>query len=128
MNGWLIMKAPSQSQLNHRGITPANLTDKQIKAVLLSFSRAKQMARVISGINRTPGMLTHTVSGEFYSNNISDIRQKAGYRLLKHGLKLTCTPQIKKNPLTKSFHWYLCRIGEIETFDVGSAANDEATS
>jgi hypothetical protein len=126
MNGWLIMKAPSQSQLNHRGITPANLTDKQIKAVLLSFSRAKQMARVISGINRTPGMLTHTVSGDFYSNNISDIRQKAGCRLLKHGLKLTCTPQIKKNPLTKSYHWYLCLIGEIEYFPtVKKAANDE---
>ena len=119
------MKAPSQSQLNHRGINPASLSEKQLKPVLLSFNRAKQMARVIAGINRTPGMLTHTVSGELYANNISDIRQKAGSRLLKHGLKLACTPQTTNNPLTKSYHWYLCRIGEIETFKVNGSANDE---
>lgn len=123
------MKAPSQSQLNHRGINPASLSEKQLKPVLLSFNRAKQMARVIAGINRTPGMLTHTVSGELYANNISDIRQKAGSRLLKHGLKLACTPQTTNNPLTKSYHWYLCRIGEIEYFSTDEkAANDEATS
>ena len=120
------MKAPSKSQLNHCGITPANLSDKQIKSVLLSFSRAKQMMRVISGVNRTPGILTHTVSGDLYCNNVSDIRQKAGVRLLKHGLKLACIPQITNNPLTQSFHWYLCLIGEIEYFPTNKkAANDE---
>jgi hypothetical protein len=122
---WSVMKAPSKSQLNHCGITPANLSDKQIKSVLLSFSRAKQMMRVISGVNRTPGILTHTVSGYLYCNNVSDIRQKAGVRLLKHGLKLACTPQIANNPLTKSYHWYLCFIGEVEYFPTKKAANDE---
>ena len=120
------MKAPSQSQLNNHGINPANLSDKQLKSVLLSFNGAKQMARVIAGIHNNPGILSHDVVGTFYCMNVSDIRQKAGSRLLKHGLKLTCIPQIKKNPLTKSFHWYLCLIGEIEYFSSNKeAANDE---
>lgn len=118
-------KSPSKSQLNIHGIEPANLTDRQLKFVLLSFSKAKQMARVIAGINDTPGMLTHTVSGNLYCNNVSDIRQKAGSRLLSHGLKLTCIPQIKNNPLTKSYHWYLSRIGAPEYFDTSvQSAND----
>jgi hypothetical protein len=46
--------------------------------------------------------------------------------LLKHGLKLACTPQIANNPLTKSYHWYLCFIGEVEYFPTNKkAANDE---
>jgi hypothetical protein len=123
---WSVMKAPSQSQLNNHGINPANLSDKQLKYVLLSFNGAKQMARVIAGINHTPGMLTHTISGSLYCNNVSDIRQKAASRLLKHGLKLVCIPQITNNPLTQSFHWYLCLIGEIEYFPTNKeAVNDE---
>ena len=123
---WSVMKAPSQSQLNNHGINPANLLDKQLKSVLLSFNGAKQMARVIAGINHTPGMLTHTISGSLYCNNVSDIRQKAASRLLKHGLKLVCIPQITSNPLTQSFHWYLCLIGEIEYFPTNKkAVNDE---
>lgn len=121
--------APSQSQLKKHSITPANLSAKQLKSVLLSFGRAKKMARVITGINNTPGMLTHTISGNLYCNNVSDIRQKAGSRLLKHGLKLVCIPQIANNPLTKSYHWYLCFIGEVEYFPTDEkAANDEAIS
>ena len=119
------MNAPRKSQLKKHNITPANLSEKQLKFVLLAFGGAKQMARVIAGVNYNPGILTHTVSGLFYCNNVSDIRQKAGTRLLNHGLKLVCTPQIKDNPLTKSHHWYLCLVGEVELFDVGVAANDE---
>jgi hypothetical protein len=123
---WFVMKALSKSQLNNHGITPGNLSDKQMKSVLLSFNRAKQMARVIAGINHTPGMLTHTISRSFYCNNVSDIRQKAASKLLKHGLKLVCIPQITSNPLTQSFHWYLCLIGEIEYFPNNKeAVNDE---
>jgi hypothetical protein len=120
------MKNPSQSQLKYHSINPANLSDKQLKSVLLSFNGAKQMARVIAGINHTPGMLTHTISGNLYCNNVSDIRQKAASRLLKHGLKLVCIPQTTNNPLTQSFHWYLCLIGEIEYFPTNKkAVNDE---
>ena len=119
------MNAPSQSQLKKNSITPANLSDKQLRFVLLSFSRAKKMSRVITGIHDTPGMLTHTISGSLYTNNVSDIRQKSGSRLLRHGLKLVCIPQIKPNKFTRSHHWYLCHIGEVEIFDVDLAANDE---
>lgn len=116
--------APSKSQLKNHNINPARLSAKQFKFVLLSFGRAKQMARVIAGIHNSPGMLTHTILGSLYTNNVSDIRQKAGSRLLNHGLKLVCTPQTQSNPLTNSYHWYLCHAGEIETFEVGVAAND----
>jgi hypothetical protein len=119
------MNAPSKSQLKKHNITPANLSEKQLKFVLRSFSRAKKMSRVITGIHDMPGMLTHTISGSLYTNNVSDIRQKAALRLFIHGLKLVCIPQVKNNPLTQSHHWYLCHIGEIELFDVDVAANDE---
>jgi hypothetical protein len=120
------MNAPSQSQLKNHNITPANLSEKQLKFVLLSFSGAKQIVRVIAGINYNPGILTHTVAGQFCCNNVPDIKQKAGSRLLKHGLKLVCTPQIKENPITKSHHWYLCSVGEVEFFTTNKkAANDE---
>jgi hypothetical protein len=120
---------PSQSQLKKHNITPVNLSPEQLKAVLLPFNRAPQMARVITGIHYNPGILTHTVSGDFFCNNVSDIRQCAGQRLLKQGLKLVCTPQVKKNPLTKSFHWYLCLISEVEYFPTNKkAANDEVAS
>jgi hypothetical protein len=117
------MQSHSQPQFN---VNHASLSDRQLELVLKSFGSAKQMVRVISGIYSNPGMLTHTISGEFYCNNVSDIRQKAGPRLLKHGLKLVCTPQKRSNPLTKSHHWYLCLIGEIEYFPTNKkAANDE---
>lgn len=119
------MKNLSQTQLKHYKITPVELSEQQLKAVLLPFKRSKQMTRVIAGINNQPGMLTHTILGEFYCNNVSDIRQKAGLRLLKHGLKLACIPQATINPLTKSFHWYLCLVGEVEHFPTDvQAAND----
>ena len=102
----------------------ANLTPKQLNLVLMGFP-GKQMSRVIKGIYDNPSILTHDVSGSFYCNNVSDIRQKAASRLLRHGLKLLCVPPNNPNTITKSHHWYLCNIAEIEIFDVGVAANDE---
>lgn len=103
----------------------ANLTDKELKSVLLAFP-GKQMRRVIKGICDNPSILTHDVSGSFYCNNVSDIRQKAADRLLRHGLKLLCVPPNNPNAITKSHHWFMCHVGEIEVLEVQAAANDEA--
>lgn len=102
----------------------AKLKPKQLNLVLMGFP-GKQMRRVIKGIYNNPGILTHNISGSFHSNNISDIRQKAASRLLRHGLKLLCIPPKNINAITNSHHWYLCHIGEVEIFDVDLAANDE---
>jgi hypothetical protein len=108
------MKTPNQ----------VKLAPKELNLLLINFP-GHQMARVIKGIHDNPGILTHDVSGSFYCNNVSDIRQKAASRLMRYGLKLICYPQIKPNPLTKSHRWYLCLIGEVELLEVGTAANDE---
>lgn len=106
----------------------AHLTPLELERALRAF-KGKQQPRVIKGIHDNPGILTHDACGSFYANNIPDVAQKANPRLLKSGLKLLCKPQKRPNKLTKSHHWYLCRIGEIEYFSTDEkAANDEATS
>ncbi len=103
----------------------AHLTPKELRQALAAF-QGEQQPRVITGIHNNPGILTHNVCGSFYCNNVPDIAQNANPRLLNYGLKLLCTPQEKPNKLTRSHHWWLCRIGEIEIFEVTAAANDEA--
>ena len=106
----------------------AKLTPKQLNLVLMGFP-GKQMSRVIKGIYDHPNILTHDVSGSFYCNNVSDIRQKSADRLLRHGLKLLCVPPKNSNAITKSHHWFMCYVGEVEYFDISiSSANDEALS
>lgn len=105
---------------------PAKLTPKQLKSLLTSVS-GDQASRVIKGIYNNPGILTHEVSGNFYCNNVPDIRQKTAPILMCHNLKLACYPQNKPNALTRSFHWYLCNLHELEYFDTTvNSANDEA--
>ena len=104
---------------------PVNLTTKELKLIMRSF-RGKQQPRVITGVHNNPGILTHTACGEFYCNNVPDIAAKSNVRLSKYGLKLLCIKQSKPNPLTKSHHWYLCDLSQVEYFDTGIvAANDE---
>lgn len=101
------------------------LTAPELKRVLISFD-GEQQPRVITGIHNNPGILTHDVCGRFYCNNVPDIAQKSNARLLRHGLKLVCYPQDKPNKLTKSHHWYLVRVGEVEHLDTSrTAANYE---
>ncbi len=102
---------------------PAHLTQTELKKALSNF-RGEQQPRVITGVHDNPGILTHTVCGSFYCNNVPDIAAKSNGRLLNHGLKLLCTPQEKPNKLTKSHHWWLCHVGEVELLEVGVAAND----
>jgi hypothetical protein len=102
-----------------------HLAPLELERALRAF-KGQQQSRVIKGIHDNPGILTHSVCGSFYCNNIPDVAQKANPRLLNSGLKLLCTPQISPNKLTNSYHWYLCLIGEIEYFPtVKKAANDE---
>jgi hypothetical protein len=106
-------------------LNPVSLTPKELKSVLNSF-RGKQQPRVIAGVHNNPGILTHTACGTFYANNIPDIAAKSNAKLLKHGLKLLCTKPNNPNPLTKSHHWYLCNLSQLEYFDTAIvAANDE---
>jgi hypothetical protein len=92
-------------------LSPVNLTPKELKLVLNSF-RGKQQPRVITGVHNSPG--------------IPDIAAKSNAKLLKHGLKLLCTKPTNPNPLTKSHHWYLCNLSQLEYFDIDVvAANDE---
>ena len=101
-----------------------HLDAKELNQVLSVF-QGEQQPRVIAGIHDNPGILTHQVCGSFYCNNVPDIAQKSNPKLLAHGLKLLCVPQEKPNKLTKSHHWYFCRIGEIESFDTTiKSAND----
>ncbi len=102
----------------------ARITPEELKQALSGF-KGKQQPRVITGIYNNPGILTHNVCGSFYCNNVPDIAQNANPRLLNYGLKLVCTPQDNPSKLTKSYHWWLCNVGEIELFEVGVAANDE---
>jgi hypothetical protein len=103
----------------------ANLTPKQLNLVLMGFP-GKQMSRVIKGIFENPSILTHDVCGSFYCNNVPDIAQKSASILFRHGLKLLCVPPSNNNAITKSHHWYLCHIGEVEHFDTSiNSANDE---
>jgi hypothetical protein len=103
---------------------PASLTPKELGRVLLPF-KGKQQPRVITGILNNPGILTHEVCGQFYTNNVPDIAQKTNGRLLKNGLKLFCTKPTNPLALTNSHHWYLSSVGELEFLDFGLSANDE---
>jgi hypothetical protein len=103
---------------------PASLTPKELGRVLLPFG-GEQQPRVISGIHDNPGILTHDVCGSFYCNNVPDIAQKTNARLLKNGLKLFCTKPTNPLAITKSHHWYLSSVGELEFLDFGLSANDE---
>lgn len=117
MIGWLVMIKPDTAQL----------TEPELQRVLISFN-GEQQPRVITGIHSNPGILTHEVCGRFYCNNVPDVAQKSNERLLNHGLKLVCYPQDKPNKLTKSHHWYLVRVGEVEFLPTNKkAANDEGT-
>lgn len=104
----------------------AKLTTKQLKTVLRAFP-GKQMCRVIRGIYDNPSMITHDICGTFYCANVPDIAQKSASRLLRHGLKLLCIPPRNPEAITKSHHWFMCRIGEVEYFDTTvKPANDES--
>jgi hypothetical protein len=104
-------------------LKPAQLTTLELEQALSRFN-GEQQPRVITGIYNNPGILTHDVCGTFYANNIPDIAQNANPRLSQYGLKLACTPQNRPSKLTKSHHWYLCRIDEVEVLAVGEPAND----
>ena len=100
------------------------LTDKELNTVLSSFE-GEQQPRVIKGIHDNPSILTHQVCGNYFTNNVPDIAQRANPRLFKHGYKLACEPQATPKS-TKSHHWYFCRIGEVEVLEVGQSANEGA--
>lgn len=103
-----------------------SLTPTELNVVLSSFNRGKQQQRIIRAIHDNPAILTHDVCGQFYCNNIPDIAQKSNGRLFKHGLKLFCVEPQQDNPLTKSHHWYLCDVSQLEYFDTNiKSANDD---
>lgn len=101
------------------------LSPKELSRVLLPF-KGKQQHRVIAGIHDNPGILTHEACGQLYCNNVPDIAQKTNVRLSKYGLKLFCVSPTNTNAITKSHHWYLSNVGELEFFDFGLSANDGA--
>jgi hypothetical protein len=104
-------------------LNAVKLDDLELERVLSSFG-GEQQPRVIKGIHDNPSILTHQVCGNFYTNNVPDIAQRANPILLKHGYKLACEPQAMANKLTKSHHWFFCHISEPEVLKVGEPANE----